>query len=142
MILGRDLLDRIGIDILFSERQIKWGHVTAPMKAVGDDINTHFYIEDTTGIDDPTERLAKITDAKYSPADLNEIVSDLNHLNASEREQLRELLDKCEKLFDGTVGTWKGEPYHIQLKEGATPYHSKPHTIPKAYEDVLRKEVE
>ena len=40
-------------------------------------------------------------------------------------------------MFDGTVGTWKGAPYHIQLKEGATPYHGRPYTVPKAYEATL-----
>ena len=99
--------------MLFSERQIKWNHLTVPMKSVGNDINAHFCAEDTTGIDDLTEQLSKIIDAKHSPADLNEIASGLDHLTSLERNQFKELLEKCKELFDGAVGTWKGEPYHV-----------------------------
>ena len=45
-------------------------------------------------------------------------------------------------MFDGTFGKWKGKPIHIQLKEGATPYHAKPYAVPKAYERKLKMEVD
>ena len=48
---------------------------------------------------------------------------------------------KYESLFDGTLGKWTGEPYHIQLKEGATPYHARPYSVPKAYERTLKAEI-
>ena len=111
------------------------------MKQVDSEVETHFYAEDTTGIEDPAERLSKMLDAKCAPADLNKMVSGLKHLISMEKSQLKKLLEKCKELFDGTVGTWKGKPYRIQLKEGATPHHSEPHTIPKAYKDVLKNEV-
>ena len=45
-------------------------------------------------------------------------------------------------MFDGTFGKWKGKPIHIQLKEGATPYHAKPYAVPKACERKLKIEVD
>ena len=30
--------------------------------------------------------------------------------------------------------------HKIELKEGAKPYHGKPYTVPKAYEQALKKE--
>jgi len=48
------------------------------------------------------------------------------------------MLNKHNQLFDGTLGKWKGKPIHIQLKEGATPYHAKPYAVPKAYERKLK----
>ena len=96
MIIGRDLLHCIGIDILFSERTIKWNHVSVPMKQVDSDVQTQFYVEDTAGIEDPAERLSKILGTKYAPADLNQIVSGLEHLVLSEKAQLKELLEKYE----------------------------------------------
>ena len=52
------------------------------------------------------------------------------------------MLSKYKSLFDGTLGLWKNELVKIELKEGATPYHAKSYTIPKAYEQTLRLEVE
>ena len=51
-------------------------------------------------------------------------------------------MNKNKSLFDGTLGLWKNELVKIELKEGATPYHAKSYTIPKAYEWTLRLEVE
>ena len=45
---------------------------------------------------------------------------------------LKALLKKYEHLFDGTLGVWNDEPYNIELKEGAKPYHSRPFPVPKA----------
>ena len=45
-------------------------------------------------------------------------------------------------MFDGQLGQWTGKPYELELKAGATPYHSRPFALPKCYEKTLRKEVE
>jgi hypothetical protein len=55
---------------------------------------------------------------------------------------LREVLEKHRSLFDGTLGKWKNEKLHIELKPGATPYHAKADPIPKSYETTLKLEVE
>ena len=55
---------------------------------------------------------------------------------------LLNVLEKHESLFDGTLGKWAGEPYKIALKENQKPYHAKLFLVPKAYEDVLKAEVE
>jgi len=66
-----------------------------------------------------------ILDAKYEAADLDEVIRACDHLDADEQSQLQALLHKYEHLFNGTLGTWNDEPYNIELKEGAKPYHSK-----------------
>jgi hypothetical protein len=45
-------------------------------------------------------------------------------------------------LFDGTLGKWTGEPYHIELKPSAIPYHARPYPVPRIHEQTLRKEVD
>ena len=52
------------------------------------------------------------------------------------------MLKQHESMFDGTLGTWKGDPYSIHLKEGVTPYHGKPYKIPQIHEQKLKVEVE
>eukprot|EP00957_Ditylum_brightwellii_P095360 7264110-Ditylum_brightwellii.AAC.1 len=87
------------------------------------------------------DKYKTILKAKYEKADLKKEVED-NHpqLNSSQCKQLFKLLAKFEKLFDGTLGTWKNTKYDIKLKLGVTPYHGRPYSIPRAYEQQLQVE--
>ncbi len=49
---------------------------------------------------------------------------------------------KYKSLFDSTLGHWKNEEYHIEVKLDAEPYHAHPYPIPHAYEAMLKMEVE
>ena len=103
----------------------------------------NFYeVPDTPPIEDAYDRVKKILDAKYVPADLNELCKKQEHLSLEEQKQLQTLLTKYEDLFDGTLGHWNGEDYDIELKPDVQPYHARPYPIPKAYEQTLKKEVD
>ena len=52
------------------------------------------------------------------------------------------LLQKLEYCFDGTLGTWKTDPVDFELKEDVNPICSRPCTLPKVHEEMLKKEVE
>ena len=84
----------------------------------------------------------KIFDAKYEPADLDVVIQACRHLTKDKKCQLHALLCKYEHLFDGTLGIWNNEPYNIELKQGAKPYHSRPFPIPKVHECILKIELE
>jgi hypothetical protein len=45
-------------------------------------------------------------------------------------------------LFQGTEGSYKGEPIQLELLPGSKPYFSKPYSIPKAYEEVMKGEID
>ena len=83
-----------------------------------------------------------ILDAKYEPENLLEVVEACTNLNSKEKLAVHSLLNKYNNLFDGKIGHWKGEKYHIELKENSKPYHSRAYPIPKAYEYTLKMEVE
>ena len=102
----------------------------------------HFYIKDTPSVQQDSERLSNILDAKYKKADLQEITANITNLNKLEQKQLKQLLTDNESLFDGTLGQWTGEPYKIQLQDNVDPYHAKPFPVPHAYEATLKTEVE
>jgi hypothetical protein len=59
------------------------------------------HIADSMQIDDATELIKCILDAKYRPADLQKIVTDSIHLLAHVQQVLHTLLDKNKALFDG-----------------------------------------
>ena len=89
-----------------------------------------------------TERIKRILDAKYEPANLDELEQECKHLSPAEQSGLKDLLEQNKDLFDGSLGHWKGEKYHIELKEGAKPYHAKAYPIPKCHEQTLKMEVD
>ena len=49
-------------------------------------------------------------------------------------------MKKFPELFSGGLGTIDIEPIHLEIEEGARPKHSKPYPVPKAYEEVTKKE--
>ena len=51
-----------------------------------------------------------LRDAKYMPADLDEIVHKCIHLADEAQAKLKTLLKKYEHLFDGTLRVWNTEP--------------------------------
>ena len=55
---------------------------------------------------------------------------------------LRDVLNKYEFLFGGTLGTCATKTVDIELQPGEKTYHAKPYPVPRAHESVLQKEVE
>jgi hypothetical protein len=90
-----------------------------------------------------TDRAIKILDAKYEKADLPEIVNtQCQHLDTHQRQELLTLLPEFEDLFNGTLGIWETKPVHLELKEGATPYHGRPYPVPQTHKQTLMKEIQ
>ena len=143
IIIGRDVLQETGIDLVFSEQRVKWPrmHAELPMKPANAKPGTHFHVQNDH-LDADAERLSKILDAKYAPCDLKAFVSEIKSLSNSERTSLFKLLKDYEKLFDGSLGHWRGKPYKIKLRDDARPYHGRPYSVPRAYEKTLRLELE
>ncbi len=124
MIIGRDLLDYLGIDVCFSTSSIKWENAEIPMRSADATIADSFYIEDPQDLYTTVDRVKEILDAKYEPANLDEITKNCIHLNKNEQEKLNLLLRKYQHLFDGSLGSWNGDEYDIKLQPGARPYHA------------------
>ena len=99
-------------------------------------------INDSLIVGDATDLIRKILEAKYDATNLNEIVGECGHLTAEEKEQLWQLLYKCEPLFDGMLGKWHGKKYLIQSKDNVELYHTWPFPILRVHEKTLRLEVE
>ena len=142
MIIGQDCLKDLGIDIKFSSQTISWDGSEIPMKDLNETTNINVQIKESPIIQDATERMKRILDAKYEPANLDEVIAESSHLDLNQQKTLKKLLEKYKDLFDGTLGHWKGEDYHIELKPDAKPYHARAYPIPKAYEQTLKMEVD
>ena len=142
MIIGRDILMGLGINLQFSDHTIHWDGHEMPMKDQDATPLDAFHINESEAVQDATQRLKSILDAKYEPADLQAVAALATHLTKDEQFQLQTLLEKYTPLFDGTLGHWKDVLYDVELKPDATPYHAKAYPIPKCHMDTLKLEVE
>ncbi len=64
------------------------------------------------------------------------------NLSKNEQDKLHQSLVTSDHLFNGTLGSWLGETYDIELKEVAMPYHSRVYPTPKFHEKMLKHEVQ
>ena len=142
VILGRDVLAELGILIDFRYQTVSWNDASIDMKPTDCTQDTSYYAAETGVVAEATSRISKILDAKYSPANLDEIAKENGKLTIKQKDQLLTLLNRHKPLFDGTLGRWHGDPYQIELRENAKPHHANPYSIPQAYEATLKMEVE
>ena len=149
LIIGRDLMHEIGINILFKEGIMEWDNATTPMQSIDKLEETYLdeFEQELMYTPDPittdAERIQSIIDAKYTKADLAEVVKECETLDKTEQEKLYNMLKKFEHLFDGTLGTWETDPIDLELKDpNAKPYHAKPYPVPHAHEQLLREEMD
>ena len=90
MIIGRDILHELGIDLLFSTAEMKWDNVVIPMQPMSkltqnwaDEIeNEILFSHDPITTD--VERIQYIIDAKYTAANLTEIAENCKLLTKEE----------------------------------------------------------
>ena len=139
MIIGVDLMTKLGIILNFGDKTMQWKHVSVPMKNRDATRHTSFFVaKESVHVADATDRIRQILDAKYEPANLEEVAKANPELNKKQQDLLLTLLRKYSSLFDGTIGKWKGKPYDIELKPGVSPYHARSYPIPKAYENTFQ----
>ena len=151
MIICQDLLLELKLDLCFSDYTIKGNEgayegCTAPMKDPYDLCDDASFrneeVWEREHVLDSARRTLRILDENYQRADLSKIVSISKDLNDNKTIMLRDVLNKYEFPFDGTLGTRKTRPVHIELQQAAKPYHDQPYLVPRAYKVVFRNEIE
>ena len=148
MIIGRDILHSLGINLLFDTAEIMWDNAKINMqppeilkKNWVDTLEQELLFAHDPDTTD-AERIQGIIESKYTPADLDKIVQECTHLTKTEQRQLLKLLQKYEDLFDGSLGTWKTAPIQLELKDpNVKPYHAKPYPVPHSQERKLKDEI-
>ena len=107
MIIGRDMLNFLGIDIRFSDMTVQWEGAVMPFKNPDASEIEAFHIKEDPVTTQTSNRLKRILDAKYDAADLDEVCNEQEHLSQEEQRKLHTLLNKYAPLFDGTLGKWR-----------------------------------
>ena len=136
MIMGRDLLSTLGIDIMWSKGTLVWDNLSIPMKdatetRVTSDVDATAHLLELFEVEDEHisheyMEATHILDAKYEKADIPAYINAQKHLTRQQKQLLLAVLSRHETLFDGTLGDWNTTPVDFQLKPDAKPYHAKP----------------
>lgn len=124
VILGYDLLSKLGFIINFKDLVMTWDNVSLPMKPLDAEPPEMYVIPDNPLIQDASKRVKEILDAKYVPANLPEVCQAQAHLNPDQQKDLEKLLTKYKDLFNGTLGQWNEPAYEVELQPDAQPYHA------------------
>jgi hypothetical protein len=91
MIIGRDMMHSLGINLLFDTAQISWENAKVHMQPLevlqGNGVDTLeqelLFAHDPNTTD--AERIQDIIESKYCSADLNKIVEECTHLECDEK---------------------------------------------------------
>ena len=152
MVIGRDLLMALGINLRFKDLSIEWENTCIPMKDFNRLMKMKLKPEELRAVianahepiatQEATERMVKILDSKYEKADLAGVVAGATHLNKEQKEMLYKLLTKYEDLFDGTLGAWKTDPVDFELVDGAKPHCQRHYPVPHLYKKTFKKELD
>jgi hypothetical protein len=71
-----------------------WDGIEIPMKSRDATLEDSYFIHDSPCLVEAAERIKRILDVKYEPADLEEVVANCTHLSEEEKEGLHSLLKK------------------------------------------------
>lgn len=151
LILGSDFLSKCGITFNYDKGTMEWYDAILPMRdPFGlsakdfDDMedSLHVQLEDEMFGQDWLDSYAtEILDAKYEKTDINDLVDKLDHLNNDQKNDLRKVLNKNAKLFNGTLGVYPHKKVHIDIDPKAEPVHARAYPVPHVHMDTFKKEL-
>ena len=114
LIIGRDLMLELGLDISFENKTIMWEGTTIPMRDFNMLRKWNLFkyemriiiqeMNEPIVAQEATDQMIKILDSNYRKANIKKVIAGAKHLNDKERTKLYALLIKYEDLFDGTLG--------------------------------------
>jgi len=143
VIIGRDILKFLKIDLRFSDEIIEWDGAEMPFKDGGASAKeAQSHAADSNPVEDAVHRVKRILDAKCDKSDVEKICEEQAELDKQQREQLAVLLRKHEALFDGQSGRWCGQEVKLELQEGAKPCHARAHNASRCHMQTLKAEAE
>jgi hypothetical protein len=143
IILGTNFLSKTGIKLNYSEGNMEWFDSSIPLCPPGvldskefdamEDM-FHIQVEDKIFGEDWLECFAtEILDTKYEKTDIAKVVKGLTHLNAHQKADLLRVLQKNNKMFDGTLRVYPHKKVHIDIDPNAKPVHSRPYPVPRIH---------
>ena len=145
VILGRDFLMAVGIDVLHSAQEVKLMDIRLPFRrrdSLEDPFDLNTTCLETLAADVDDREPFSIMDAQYEAVNPRQVAEAQTHLSPSQRKELGDLLCKFPRLFDGTLRSYQGPKVHLELKEGAQDVHQRAYLVPDANLEAFKKELD
>ena len=98
MIIGRDVLKELKIDVLTSDLTVTREHIKILWRPRDSNEQFNINAEEQDEFDEASKRLRQILEAKYEPADLDKMVAE-SDLNADQKIGLLQLLQKLKSYL-------------------------------------------
>ena len=94
MIIGRDLIRSLGIDLHGGNMTIHWDYSVIPWRNIDSTAKYVFALsQQNAPFNAETKRMKRILDAKYSKSDIKTIAESSTHLDPQEINELYTLLN-------------------------------------------------
>jgi hypothetical protein len=142
VIIGRDILKTMGLQIHYDTESFVWDNIKVKMvpRRHWDRASIKAFWQHRENAEE--NNISEIKPAEYQVANLQDIAEQQTHLSSLERAKLYSTLSDFAQLFQGTPGKYNGDPIHLELLSGSKPFFSKAYSIPKAYLEVTKGEIE
>ena len=106
----------------------------------GPSLRTKNYLDnfddDTIADDTP------IMDAKYVAATTTGVAQPQHHLSINQKIKLAKALANTKQLFEGKLGHFKRTQIHLDIMPNATPFNSRPYSVPQTLEPAFIKKLQ
>ena len=148
LILGRDFLSPLNIDVLTGKGIITWDDLQVPFRSRTELIDP-FQLDEVTlqalaaepDINSHCEP-RRILDAKYERVDPADVAKQQKHLSQRQQQDLAVLLRRFPLLFDGVLKKFPGRKIHLDLEPDAQPVHQRAFPVPAVHHETFRKELD
>ena len=94
MIIGRDILKFLNIDLRFSDEMVEWDGAELPFKDGDASVKEACFVANRDPVEDAVHRVKRILDAKYEKADIEKVCQEQAELDREQRIKLAMLLRK------------------------------------------------
>ena len=151
IIFGVRFLTELGLVFDFKRHQITWDELVVPMKPIQSiPIPINSITQDKHDDDAPSivkkaihrSTRGTISANKYKEYNYVSMINKCAHLTSEQRNDLLRLFSQYEELFSGDIGEVPGEEVHLELKPNAKPYNAPAYSIPQAFYQTAKDEIE
>ena len=146
LIIGRDVLKPLGLELNFAKEEIRWMNDTLPFTPRGKiplppDPSAIIEAIEEAYFSTPTKTLkASDYDTKTTGS---EIAEQQSHLTKEQQKQLGSVLNEFNEMFNRVLGSYVEEEVDIKLIDPKVkPIHVRPFTVPDKHRELLKKEID
>ena len=83
-----------------------------------------------------------IESSSYDKFTADDVIAQCSHLSQQQQNDLRELLSKHSKLFDGRLKQFKYEKVHLELTPDAQPFRTQAYSVPRHHLEIFKEELD